>query len=195
MSLNSLSKENLNYLINELKKDNSWVLYQTGDILKRPDINILIHQANCFCIMNAGIAYKIKECYPAVSLADKKTKPGDKEKLGSFTSTLEKNINTGKELIILNLYSQYNPGRCEEFSAGIDSKEKRLFYLKECLMSLADFISLYHMESDPEQIIIGVPWMIGCGIAGNDINATFELFKTIFEPLKKHVKIMFVDFN
>ena len=95
----------------------------------------------------------------------------------------------------LNLYSQYNPGRCEEFSAGIDSKEKRLFYLKECLMSLADFISLYHMESDPEQIIIGVPWMIGCGIAGNDINATFELFKTIFEPLKKHVKIMFVDFN
>jgi hypothetical protein len=51
------------------------------------------------------------------------------------------------------------------------------------------------MESEPEQIIIGVPWMIGCGIAGNDINATFELFKTIFEPLKKHVKIMFVDFN
>lgn len=188
-----LNINNYNYIQKEKLNNNSWFIFKNGNILNESSIDILIHQANCFHLMNAGIAKQIKEKYPNIAIADKNTKYGDQSKLGSFSSSLEKNNN--KDLIILNLYAQYKPGKYDENLSSIDSKEKRLYYLKECLLSLADFIQLHQMDNNNNihQIIIGVPWLIGCGIAGNDYNITFELFKNIFYPIKKYVKILFVN--
>lgn len=194
MAITDLSKENYEYLINELNKENSWVMYQTGDIFKRPDINMLIHHTNCFHNMNSGIAYLVKEFYPNTSIADRKTKYGDKEKLGHFSLSLEKNINTGNELVIFNLYTQYYPGTNEHKEELIDSTVNRLKYLKNALTTLADFLCLHQLES-PEgyQVVIGVPWMIGCSYSKENINEVFSLFRDIFKDHRKYIKILFVD--
>ncbi len=188
MPISDLSKENQEYLINELNKQKSWVLYQEGDIFKRPDINILIHSTNCFHEMNTSIGYMIKTLYPKSYIEDKKTKYGDKEKLGHFSLSLEKNINTNNELVIFNLYTQYNIIENQE------NQLKNLIYLKQALSSLADFLYLHQVESqEGYQVIIGVPWMISCNKASNNINEVFSIFRDIFEQYRNYIKILFVD--
>lgn len=195
MPLTELNQENYTYLINELKSTDSWVTYQTGDILKRPDINMLIFQMNCQHVMNTGLAHKIKETYLEVLINDKKTTRANPSKLGSFSSSLVKNVNTQNDLLILTCYSQFNCGSCDVYSQ-YDTPDKRLVYLADCLQSIADFIKLYAFDANnQERFVIAVPWMIGCGHEGNDVNNTFFLFKKIFEPLKQYALIMFVDIN
>ena len=198
MPLTDVSIENQVYIKQELLNENSWMSYQTGDIFERSDLNMILHQANCFHLMNAGVAYKIREYYLNTVIADKKTPYGDMSKLGTFSTSLETNKNSGKELLIVNLYGQFHPGRYELNENAIDSKVNRLSYLSNALHRFAEFLQIYMMDLIEEnkcQFIIGVPWLIGCGIAGGDYNQTFEIFKKIFSPLAKNVKIVFVDIN
>ena len=73
MPLTDVSIENQVYIKQELLNENSWMSYQTGDIFERSDLNMILHQANCFHLMNAGVAYKIREYYLNTVIADKKT--------------------------------------------------------------------------------------------------------------------------
>jgi hypothetical protein len=199
MPLTDLNIENQAYINQEALKDTSWMAYQIGDIFKRTDLNMIIHSTNCFHNMSSGISYKVKENYINAFLADKKTQFGSIDKLGTFSSSLDENINNKQELMIINLYGQYNPGTCEEHKNAIDSKENRFLYLKESLNKFADFLKLYNIDSQEEnkcQFIIGVPWLIGCGaVSGGDYNEIFNLFKEIFSSMSNVVKIVFVDIN
>lgn len=198
MPLTDLNIENRVYFNQELLKDNSWMSYQIGDIFKRSDLNVIIHSANCFHDMTAGFAYKIKTNYINTFITDKKTPFGDKNKLGTFSTSLEENLNTKQELMIINLYSQYHPGTCEDFKDAIDSKENRFLYLKEALIKFSEFLKLFNMNTPDEnkvKFIIGVPWLIGCGAAGGDFNEIFNLFKEVFSSMSDSLKIVFVDIN
>lgn len=198
MSLKKLSIENQAYIYQELTKDNSWMSFQTGDIFERSDLNVILHQANCFHVMNAGVAYQIRQYYLNAVIADKKTPYGDASKLGSFSTSLETNKNTGKDLLIVNLYGQFYYGRYDSKQDSIDSKENRLLYLTDALTRFSEFLKIYMMDVSEEnkcKFVIGVPWLIGCGIAGGDYDKTFEIFKNIFSNMSNDVKIVFMDIN
>ena len=80
-----------------------------GDLIelaKQGAFDIIIHGCNCFCSMSGGIARTIKQEFPLAFAADLKTTPGDKEKLGLYTSAKAK-IRKG-DLIIINAYTQYD---------------------------------------------------------------------------------------
>ena len=80
-----------------------------GDLIelaKQGDFDVIIHGCNCFCSMSGGIARTIKQEFPAAFAADLKTTPGDKEKLGSYTSAKVKSRKG--DLIIINAYTQYD---------------------------------------------------------------------------------------
>lgn len=197
MPLSDLNPSNYKYATNELTKSVSWFEYHTGNIVNYKNIHAIIHQANCFHCMNAGVANALTEKYPEIAIADKQTKRGDKEKLGSYSSCLVKQFqNANDEIIIFNLYSQYLPGSYEDDIKSPDSRENRFRYLELGLRSIAEMISIYNMDSTSNNALrIGVPWMIGCGIAGGDINQTFLLFQSIFSSLYKQIKIIFIDIN
>ena len=203
MSLKSLDPIILNYVQAEMKKSSSWFEYYNDNILNRTDLDIIIHQANCFNIMNAGIAKVLSDTYPEILVADKKYLTiGDTKKLGSFSSALVQNKNNKQDLIIINCYTQFRPGSSIDLnSSDLDSKLNRFKYLNECLNHLKEFIQLFKYENIEDEkkkkkkIRIGVPWMIGCGIAGGDINATFKLFEDIFSPVSNLIKIVFIDIN
>jgi O-acetyl-ADP-ribose deacetylase (regulator of RNase III) len=81
----------------------------TGDIIqlfRNGQFDVIIHGCNCFCTMGAGVAKAIKEQFPEAYEADLATVAGDKNKLGAYTKAIIRM--SGKELCIVNAYTQYD---------------------------------------------------------------------------------------
>lgn len=203
MPLKDLSTDLYNYAVYELTRKNSWMEFHTGDITKYINLDIIIHQANCFHLMQAGVANVLLENYPEIGIEDKKTKYGDPEKLGHYTACLTEKP---KNIIIFNVYSQFKPGSSKGLDENnIDSAKNRLNYLECALKSIVENIEIYNINNyhnidnnenintPVKQIRIGIPWLIGCGIAGGNIDLTFNVIKNVFEPFRKDIKIVFID--
>jgi len=109
------------------------------DLFDKGDFEMIAHGCNCFNIMGAGIATKIKEKYPGAYFADKYYPLTPEEKLGNYS--------TDEDEEIFNIYSQYNEGKNLDYEA----------------LTLA----LRKINRDYYGFSIGLP-QIGCGIAGGD---------------------------
>ena len=132
-----------------------------GDIFETSDLDIIIHQANCFHVMGGGIAKIIKQRFPAVYEADLKTIRGDRNKIGSMSSAIVEYL--GKEREIINLYSQYT------FGGNIET----IYSAMENGFNIID--KKYTNKN------IGVPYKIGCGLAGGDWNTVLDLIHKCFK--------------
>ncbi len=150
--------------------------------------------------MNGGIALALSEKWPIVDEVDRKQSIyGDPDKLGTFTiATVEhpvklNGIITNKEIKVVNLYSQYHPGRAENEM----EKEKSLYYIKIGLTDLRDNILelAYSSIIKDRKYFIGIPWMIGCGIYGMNVNDVYETIREVFYGFEDVIKIVFVDFK
>lgn len=84
-----------------------------GDLVEmasKGDFDVIVHGQNCFHGWGAGIAKTIGRRFPQAKKADKETRFGDKKKLGTY-SFAKVTLDCGKELIIVNAYTQYNFGQ------------------------------------------------------------------------------------
>jgi hypothetical protein len=128
--------------------------YTKGDLIAlatQGEFDVVMHGCNCFNAMGAGIAKQFAAELGVCRIADYETQPGDIFKLGGYSkgSVI---LPGGKELTVVNLYTQFYPGSFFEYSAlhfGLD------FYLTE------------HLPKTPTKI--GIP-KIGSGIGGGDWN-------------------------
>lgn len=80
-----------------------------GDLIQLAlagEFDVIIHGCNCFCTMGAGIALSIKRVFPEAYQADLATESGDRSKLGTISWATH--IREGRELIIVNGYTQYH---------------------------------------------------------------------------------------
>lgn len=111
-------------------------------------VNVLIHQANCFNTMGAGIALQIKKELPDAYKADCATIKGLRAKLGKYSYAV---IGRG---MVFNLYGQYSLGRTKQHT---DYEAQR-----KALRAIAD--KLRHRAVDCR---IGIS-KLGCGLAGGD---------------------------
>lgn len=113
------------------------------------EFDAIIHGCNCFCTMGKGIALDIKNEFPEAYDADKRTKKGDKNKLGTYTTAIiEKSLNVKKDFIIVNAYTQYQywgKGRRVDYDA-----------IRNVFTKINEQFNGKH---------IGIP-MIGAGLAG-----------------------------
>lgn len=114
-------------------------------------LDVVVHCANCFHVMGGGIAKSIREQWPQAYEADLQTQYGDIRKLGDF-SVAKGTADSGKPFSIINLYGQYDFGA---------DKQCYLHYgaLSTALHKIAN---LYKGKT------IGLPYGIGCGLAGGD---------------------------
>lgn len=150
----------------------------TGDIFNNLELDAIAHQCNCFHTMGGGIARIIAQKYPEALEADKKTAYGSKEKLGSASLALVSHeLDTSKNILIFNCYSQYN------FGGGVqthyDSVRKVFDFIKrsgEKAASLAGPVTL------------GIPYGYGCGLAGGDWNIVRGIIGEVFGD-SKHVNV------
>ena len=71
--------------------------------LQSGQMDVIAHQANCFCKGRRGIAPQIFNAFPEAKLADDATVLGDAKKLGTFSVA-----NTMSGGRVYNLYGQYH---------------------------------------------------------------------------------------
>lgn len=116
------------------------------DALLRGDVDILIHQANCFHTFGSGIAREIREKIYDAYRADLATPYADKDKLGTISVAFK-----NKMPYVINLYGQFNYGRDRRYT-DYDALGQGLSTISKCL---------------PAGTVIGIP-KIGCGSAGGD---------------------------
>lgn len=138
-----------------------------GDLIslaKQGKFDIIAHGCNCFCIMGAGIALQIKENFPEAAQIDKNYDRLLDAKLGNMSC-----VDYG-ELIVCNLYTQYEPGPNLDYEA-----------LTLCLRKIN-----YRFEG----LHIGLP-QIGCGIAGGD----WERVKAIIEKELVDMEVTIVIYD
>lgn len=154
-----------------------------GDLLEMAQhgaFDVIVHGCNCFCIMGAGIAAKIKTLWPDVYAADLKTKSGNKSKLGTYTYAVVSDIHN-MPLVIVNAYTQYDIGRYGRDVFEYDSFQKILNDLatNEFLVGAS----------------FGFP-MIGMGLAGGckeRIISMLEQFSTKVEATGGSVTLVKFD--
>lgn len=139
------------------------------DLFDAGQFDAIAHGCNCWNTMGSGIARQIKERYPKAYEVDYETNAGDINKLGGFTYT--EWYSQGN---IYNLYTQY------EF--GGDKVHLNYDALALCLYKLN------FLEKGKK---IGLPYLIGCGLAGGDE----VLVKEIIENRLVDVDITLVEFK
>jgi len=126
--------------------------------------DVIIQGCNCFCKMGSGIAYQLAKRWPEVSLVDKRTISGDKEKLGTFTVARVKDI-YNNSFSILNAYTQYGYN-------GRGVKEDVFEY--EHFTKILRTVKTYYSG-----LRIGMP-MIGAGLAcGNWERIRMTIYKEL----------------
>jgi len=166
-----------------------------GDLIKLAKegmFDVITHGCNCFCTMSAGIAPQIKKAFPEAWKADLQTERGDIKKLGNFSYGIHKGVgitaidltkgelgfSNQKDLIIINIYSQYKYGRNH-----VDGDENPIDY-EALTLALRKINKIYSGKT------IGLP-KIGSGLAGGDWNR----IKNIIEKELKHMDVVIIHYK
>ena len=140
-------------MINQIAKD-----------IFEADIDILVHSANCMCIMGGGIARQIAQKFPEAQDVDNKTVKGDKRKLGTYSSA---KVNHARIKYIVNLYGQYD----------ISSSKRMTSY--DALVSGMEELKAKLIEKKVDNLTIGFPYKLGSGLGGGN----WRVVKTIIEEV------------
>lgn len=119
------------------------------DMALAAEFDMIIHGCNCFYDMSGGIAAQIGKRFPQAKVADEQTKFGDTNKLGKYSMSLVRSFvpPTFAQFIIVNAYTQYNPGRDASYQA------------------IESFFINFKKTYGNMNLRIGIP-EIGCGIGG-----------------------------
>jgi len=140
----------------------------TGDLLelaKQGEFDVIAHGCNCMCQMGKGIALSIRREFPEAWEADRRTRAGDRAKLGTYTHALvlrgapEADTASDDGFTVVNAYTQYH-WRGASVLADYDA-------IRSVFTRIA---------SDFDGQRIGYP-LIGAGLAGGD----WEVISAIIE--------------
>ena len=134
------------------------------------DFEVMIHQTNCFVTFAAGLAKTVKEKYPEVYAADRKTTSGDKTKLGTISP-----VWISKNKYIINCYGQYHYGR--------DRRQTNYEAYYRCLEKVKNFMI------EERLIKLSIPALMGCGLASGSWPICLAMIKDVFENIAVNVTI------
>jgi O-acetyl-ADP-ribose deacetylase (regulator of RNase III) len=161
------------------------VKFIKGDLIElglAGEFDLIMHGANVFHTMGAGIAKQIREKIPEAYTADKETPYGNESKVGTYSKAIKKttkkvlNMDSRfeyKYLLVINAYTQF------KFSKNGD-----VFSYEGFEKILKDIDKEYPYYK------IGLP-LIGCGLAGGNK----ERILKIIEDTIGHRDVTIVEWN
>ena len=130
---------------------------------------VIAHQVNCKGVMGAGLAKQIRSRYPDVYTSYKKACNTQTDLLGKVQ------LVATPDCRVANLFSQsdYGTGKCyTNYEA-----------LATCLTKLRYRMEVLGLKS------LGLPYGLGCGLAGGNWKIVYEIIKDVFTPSKITVYI------
>ena len=159
--------------------------YIKDNLLNFPnDINVILHCANCQNTMGSGIAKQIKERYPEAYEADTRLAKTGGNKLGAFSSTSMKDTDSFFPAII-NLYGQN--------FYGVEKRQLDYEAIYTAMSKVAhtlDQIQLF----EGGNIVVGIPYKMGCDRAGGDWRIVEQMIQVVFEPYK-NIDVIIVELD
>ena len=132
-----------------------------GNLLTYPGLKVIAHQVNALAVMGAGIAKQIKARWPEVfkEYYDYCKSFSDAHNLLGKCQV----VKTDDGKYIANLFGEYS--FCESIAPYYEGGKPRhtdYVALKECFHRLHTWLVLHDVET------AGIPYKIGCGLAGGD---------------------------
>ena len=164
-------------MITEVKAD---ILDLVEAIPNDTGLNVVVHQANCQNVMGSGIAKVIANHYPMVYDADKRTKSGDRSKMGNYSYA-----NVKPNVIIANAYSQFFYGKVEPVDK-VTGRQTDYQALESALIKIRDDFT----RTPGRKVRFYIPLMIGAGNAKGDYNIIRPIVEEIF---KDHDLVLFYN--
>lgn len=139
-----------------------------GNLLEAKDVDIILHQVNCMGVMGGGIAKQIKNRYPYVyeeylAFCQERT-----DRLGEIL------ICETPDFLIVNCFGQYGYGTLETFT--------NYEALRECFNKVAKLVKTAEKDHN-RHVRIGMPYKIGCGLAGGDWQIVYKIICEEFNDL------------
>lgn len=158
-----------------------------GNLLTYPGIQVIGHQTNCLGAFGKGFALQVKQKYPYVYETYNKycKSQSDKHNLLGTIQVLK----TDDEKYIANLFGEYS--FCESiapYEEGGKPRHTDYDALKECLHRLHTWMVLNDIKT------VGVPNLIGCGLAGGSKTIVRQLIEDEFED-DKDITLYIVKYN
>lgn len=169
--------------------------YIAGDLLEAK-VDFIIQQCNCLTIRGLGLSKAIATKFPYADIYSKRTPQfrhgniateSSRSIPGTFTlcTSEEKNLPG-----IVCIFGQWKPGKIDPrypnyYNNILESDEQRLKWFTIALYSFGDYIRKNNLLM-ATKYIIGVPFKIGCGLAGgrwNDYQKTLEKFEQDFRDI------------
>lgn len=158
------------------------ITFIDGDITKT-NCDCIVHQANCFKTMGSGVAKAITDLYPEVRKADNEFSfDCGKARAGKFSYVHTKHKYTGLPLVIGNLYGQVNYGREDILYTNYE-------YFKSALREFTKAVHTILGLPPASPVFIGIPYLIGCGLAHGDWNIMLSCIESI---AVEHPEIEFI---
>lgn len=146
------------------------VIIKDGNLLKADDVDIIAHQVNCQGTYGAGIAKQIANKFPKAK--------ENYLRMCKATNTeyLLGRVHTSSELtpIIADLFGQEYYGKYGQYykEHGRQTNYKKL---KSAMTELR--------KRFPDKVV-GMPYGIGCGLAGGDWDVVYNIIKEVFNGHK-----------
>lgn len=134
-----------------------FIVETVGNIFES-DCTLIMHQANCFTTMSAGIAKEVKMRYPEAFQADVNfyIPRGSRERLGKHSFAWART----EDRLLINLYGQHGFGRDRKYT----EEDMLLAAIEDSFLKIP---ALQQRRPDM-RIKVGMPMYIGCGLAGGD---------------------------
>ena len=145
------------------------MIYEKIGNLLDQNVDIICHQVNCRGVMGAGIAKQIKEeCYYAYEVYNEFCKTFEPEKLLGKCLI----VNFTKNRRIANIFGQLNYGRNGQYTN---------------YNALKDGFNIVKKFAEEYNFSVGIPYGIGCGLAGGIGVLLKKLSLIVFRNLQFNV--------
>ncbi|MFA6199270.1 MAG: hypothetical protein WC679_02525 [Bacteroidales bacterium] len=144
-----------------------------GDLLKA-NCDVIAHQINCVSTGSAGFAQALFKKYPDVNVYD-----------GSFKRIAGQNIYTQAKkdnVLVVHMAGQVTPRNVKYSTTIHDDRSARLKYFKSCIFDLS-----YRLSNEKDNLKMGMPYLIGCGLAGGHWPDYLNLLEAFNTELPKNI--------
>lgn len=143
------------------------MIYKIGNLFDST-ADVLCHQVNLYGFMGGGIAAEVKERFPEVNNTYERFCDVDRvdrtELLGEVLIVEEE---TGNNQFIANCFCQNEYG----VRGCLTNYEK----MEDCFKSILNWMRMNNKKS------VALPYKIGCGISGGDLEIVEPIIKKVFD--------------
>ncbi len=174
------------------------LIYVNGDLLDA-NVDVILQQTNCLTVRPHGLSESISKKYPYANVYENRRAIGNRNLAvpedRDIPGTVKWFYPNDQGPIVGCIFGQYQPGKAGNTYGGAypyppgcdkrETNEQRLQWFQKALKEITDNLSAF-----PSDLKIGIPFKIGCGLAGGAWNKYEKVLKEWSDALPKNVKVI-----